>query len=93
MEPYDHLTAVSTMNNYELNTGLVAPNQMVPELLRLGSLNGNLTGMAFSKEHWRKLDLFREDWRHAADWEWMIRASEPKPCSAEPSADRVSSNP
>ena len=21
---------------------------------------------------------FREDWRHAADWEWLIRASEQK---------------
>lgn len=62
-----------------VNTGLVAPEKMVPELLRLGSLNGNLSGMAFSKEHWLETGPFREDWRHAADWEWLIRASEMKP--------------
>ena len=61
-----------------LDTGLVRPENMVPALLRLGSLNGNLTGMAFSKEHWKRVGPFREDWRHAADWEWMIRASETK---------------
>jgi len=61
------------------DTGLVAPYQMVPELLHLGSLNGNLTGMAFSKRHWIESGPFREDWRHAADWEWLIRASEMKP--------------
>lgn len=61
------------------DTGLVEPQQMIPELLRLGSLNGNLTGMAFSKEQWRKVGPFREDWRHAADWEWLIRASETDP--------------
>ena len=60
-------------------TGLVTPEQMVPGLLSLGSLNGNLTGMAFSKQHWLKTGPFREDWRHAADWEWLIRASETKP--------------
>jgi hypothetical protein len=52
---------------------------MIPALLRLGSLNGNLTGMAFSKEHWRRVGPFKEDWRHAADWQWMIRACETKP--------------
>ena len=62
-----------------LNTGLIAPEQMLPGLLRLGSINGNLTGMAFSKEHWLQCGPFREDWRHAADWDWLIRASETKP--------------
>jgi glycosyltransferase involved in cell wall biosynthesis len=62
-----------------LDTGLVDPEKMVPELLRLGSINGNLSGMAFSKEHWLKSGVFREDWRHAADWEWLIRASESNP--------------
>jgi len=62
-----------------VNTGLVQPSQMIPQLLRIGSLNGNLTGMAFSKKHWRNVGPFREDWRHAADWEWLIRASETKP--------------
>lgn len=61
------------------DTGLVAPQQMVPGLLSLGSLNGNLTGMAFSKTHWLESGPFRGDWRHAADWEWLIRASEKQP--------------
>jgi len=61
------------------DTGLITPGKMMPALLRLGSLNGNLTGMAFTKEHWVKSGPFREDWRHAADWEWLIRASETKP--------------
>ena len=65
-------------DHLKMNTGLVQPEQMIPALLRLGSLNGNLTGMAFSKEHWGKVGPFREDWRHAADWEWLIRASETK---------------
>jgi glycosyltransferase involved in cell wall biosynthesis len=60
------------------NTGLVQPESMVPSLLQLGSLNGNLTGMAFSKELWREAGPFREDWRHAADWEWLVRACELK---------------
>ena len=60
------------------NTGLVEPEQMLPALLRLGSLNGNLTGMAFSRDLWRSTGGFKEDWRHAADWEWLIRASEQK---------------
>ena len=60
------------------STGLVEPEQMLPALLRLGSLNGNLTGMVFSRSLWVNAGGFREDWRHAADWEWLIRASEQK---------------
>ena len=60
-------------------TSLVAPERFVPALLQLGSLNGNLSGMAFSRSHWRAAGPFREDWRHAADWEWLLRASENEP--------------
>ena len=60
-------------------TALVPPERFVPALLQLGSLNGNLSGMAFSRSHWRAAGPFREDWRHAADWEWLIRASGIKP--------------
>jgi len=66
-------------NELRMTTGLVHPKQMLPELLRLGSLNGNLTGMAFKKTHWLRVGPFKENWRHAADWEWLIRASERKP--------------
>ncbi|NDD69380.1 MAG: glycosyltransferase family 2 protein, partial [Synechococcaceae bacterium WB9_4xC_028] len=60
-------------------TSLVPPERFVPALLKLGSLNGNLSGMAFSRSHWRAAGPFREDWRHAADWEWLLRASENQP--------------
>lgn len=60
-------------------TGLLTPEIFIPALLRLGSLNGNLTGMAFNRELWQQAGPFRGDWRHAADWEWLIRASEQKP--------------
>ena len=60
-------------------TALVPPEQFVPALLQLGSLNGNLSGMAFSRSHWRAAGPFLEDWRHAADWEWLLRASENQP--------------
>ena len=62
-----------------LDTGLIPPEQMLQALLRLGSVNGNLTGMAFTKQHLKETGLFREDWRHAADWEWLIRACDGAP--------------
>lgn len=57
-------------------TGLAEPRVMIPALLKLGSLNGNLTGMAFSKQFWVETGPFKEEWKHAADWEWLIRACE-----------------
>lgn len=59
-----------------LSTALISPQQLVPALLELGSLNGNLTGMAFSRSLWQAAGEFREDWSHAADWEWLVRAAE-----------------
>lgn len=60
-------------------TALVPPERFVPALLQLGSLNGNLSGMAFSRALWQRAGPFREDWRHAADWEWLLRAAEQGP--------------
>lgn len=60
-------------------TALVPPDRFVPALLELGSLNGNLTGMAFRRDLWRRAGRFRDQWRHAADWEWLIRAAEQGP--------------
>ena len=56
-------------------TALIQPKEMVMSLLRLGSINGNLTGMAFSRELLEDAGPFREEWRHAADWEWIVRAA------------------
>lgn len=60
-------------------TDLIEPEQMLPALLQLGSVNGNLTGMAFSRSLWQAAGSFREDWRHAADWEWLCRAASEGP--------------
>ena len=62
-----------------LETALVPPERFVPAILELGSLNGNLSGMAFSRSHWLATGPFRSDWRHAADWEWLLRSSEHQP--------------
>ncbi|QNJ07677.1 beta-glycosyltransferase/ family 2 [Synechococcus sp. Minos11] len=50
-----------------------------PLLIKYGSINGNITGMVFSKQLFNDAGPFREDWRHAADWEWLIRATEKGP--------------
>lgn len=60
-------------------TALIHPEQFVPALLELGSLNGNLTGMALSRSLCEATGPFKEDWRHAADWEWLLRAAEQGP--------------
>ncbi|MEB3318961.1 MAG: glycosyltransferase [Cyanobacteriota bacterium] len=60
-------------------TALIPAARFVPALLELGSLNGNLTGMAFQSALWHDAGPFRADWRHAADWEWLIRAAERGP--------------
>ena len=69
-EHHDKITKVS---------GLVSPDVFIPALLKLGSVNGNLTGMAFRRDLWRQAGPFRKDWRHAADWEWLIRAGAIRP--------------
>ena len=53
---------------------ILSPDQMLPALLRYGSLNGNLTGMLIKKSFWDSTGGFISDWNHAADWEWMVRA-------------------
>jgi GT2 family glycosyltransferase len=60
-------------------TAVVPPERFVPALLQLGSLNGNLSGMAFRRALWEQAGPFRAQWRHAADWEWLLRAAEQGP--------------
>lgn len=61
------------------STKLIPTETFIPALLEHGSLNGNLTGMAFSRKLWKQSGPFRENWRHAADWEWLLRAAEQGP--------------
>jgi hypothetical protein len=35
--------------------------------------------MAFTRKLWQHAGPFREDWRHAADWDWLLRATERNP--------------
>jgi len=77
-EPLANTSAVDHCQ-FAATTCTFKSDQFIPLLLRYGSINGNLTGMAFSIQLWREAGEFRSDWRHAADWEWLIRASENAP--------------
>jgi len=72
-------TSVKDHNCFSLNSRTIAASEFIPLLLQHGSINGNLTGMAFSMQLWRDAGEFRSDWCHAADWEWLIRAVEQAP--------------
>ena len=72
-------TSVRDHNCFSLNSRTIAASEFIPLLLQHGSINGNLTGMAFSMQLWRDAGAFRSDWCHAADWEWLIRAVEQAP--------------
>ena len=61
------------------STKLIPAETFIPALLEHGSINGNITGMTFSKTLWGKCGPFRAKWRHAADWEWLLRAAEKGP--------------
>ncbi|MFM1799720.1 MAG: hypothetical protein RLZZ117_1998 [Cyanobacteriota bacterium] len=74
--PADH---AAHHDRLSLETALIPTERFVPALLELGSLNGNLTGMAIHRDLWIRAGPFRADWRHAADWEWLIRAAEQGP--------------
>ena len=53
---------------------ILTPEQMLLSLLRYGSLNGNLSGMMLRKSLWDHIGGFKEDWLHAADWDWLVTA-------------------
>ena len=52
---------------------ILTPEQMLLSLLRYGSLNGNLSGMMLHKSLWDHIGGFKEDWIHAADWDWLVK--------------------
>ncbi|MEB3242548.1 MAG: glycosyltransferase [Cyanobacteriota bacterium] len=53
-----------------------APGELLPVLLRFGSINGNITGLLMRRDLFERTGPWRSDWRQAADWEWLIRAAE-----------------
>jgi glycosyltransferase involved in cell wall biosynthesis len=62
-------------DQFAKQTKLLQPEQIVPLLLQYGSINGNITGMFFKKSLFDRVGGFQEDWRHAADWEWLYRVA------------------
>jgi glycosyltransferase involved in cell wall biosynthesis len=58
---------------------LLMPHETLPLLLKYGSINGNLSGMFFSRDIYVRVGGFREDWKHAADWEWLYRVATSSP--------------
>jgi glycosyltransferase involved in cell wall biosynthesis len=81
-------------NRVATSTTCFSPSDSLPLLLQHGSLNGNLTGMQFRRDLWQAAGPFRADWRHAADWEWLMRAAEWAPLllNREPLAEVRSHN-
>jgi glycosyltransferase involved in cell wall biosynthesis len=53
--------------------------ELLPHLLRFGSINGNITGLLIRRDLFARTGPWRDDWRQAADWEWLIRATEQGP--------------
>lgn len=54
---------------------LFKPSEFLPLLLKSGSINGNITRLFFTKNLHYKVKGFRENWQHAADWEWLYRVA------------------
>lgn len=57
------------------NTREFPPGALLEPLLRLGSINGNITGMLVRSALFEITGPWRADWSQAADWEWLIRAT------------------
>jgi|JFJP01.1.fsa_nt_gi glycosyltransferase involved in cell wall biosynthesis len=52
---------------------LMKPNETLPLLLKHGSINGNITGMLFTKNIYNQVGQFKEDLVQVGDWEWLYR--------------------
>ncbi len=52
----------------------LSSSESIPLLLKFGSINGNITGMFFTRYLFESIGGFKENWTHAADWEWVYRA-------------------
>jgi glycosyltransferase involved in cell wall biosynthesis len=58
---------------------LLNSNEVLPLLLQHGSINGNLSGMFFTRKLYEKVGGFREDSVQIADWEWVYRVAKITP--------------
>lgn len=55
------------------------PCESLPLLLKYGSINGNLTGMFFTRSLFDLVGGFDEKSKQVADWEWVYRAAKQSP--------------
>jgi glycosyltransferase involved in cell wall biosynthesis len=54
---------------------LLKSEEVLPLLLKYGSINGNLSGMFFTRSLYERVGGFREDSIQIADWEWLYRVA------------------
>jgi glycosyltransferase involved in cell wall biosynthesis len=54
---------------------LLRSEEVLPLLLKYGSINGNLSGMFFTRSLYERVGGFREDSVQVADWEWVYRVA------------------
>lgn len=66
-------------NSFSEKIKLLQPIQSIPILLKYGCVGGNITGYFFKKEICKVAGFFREDWKYAADWEWLCRVFDSTP--------------
>ncbi len=62
-------------DHFAPRTRLFSPGELLPHLLRFGSINGNITGLLIQTSLFARTGPWRSDWSQAADWEWLIRAA------------------
>ncbi len=60
-------------------TQVLEPCESLPLLLKHGSINGNLTGMFFTRFLFDLVGGFDEKSKQVADWDWVYRAAKQSP--------------
>ncbi|MBX7190673.1 MAG: glycosyltransferase [Sandaracinaceae bacterium] len=63
------LDAISTESR------VLTHDEALRAVVQHGSFNGNITGMLFRVAGFLRLPRFREGWRHAADWAYLVEVA------------------
>ena len=79
---YKHLSQISSTST------TLSRDVLQNSLVKHGSINGNLTGMAFTTDLFHQAN-FKSDWTHAADWLWLVNVS--RFCNCYLSLDPIAS--
>jgi glycosyltransferase involved in cell wall biosynthesis len=73
-------TSISHYERYmDVRTKLFQPRESVPLLLKYGSINGNLTGIFFSRDLYNRIGGLNEKSVQVGDWEWVYRVASKTP--------------